>query len=324
MGRKNRVKALNAKTIDSQQHLSEAELDEKLAQAQAKLKHWRDGPEPEWIQVRKKGQLQEWLAEASPQIPYEHPREILGQGQKASPEKKKVDIAEEMARIKDYVSCGDPSYISKREEDEARQKKKMLGKKIVTEELEEGDDSDMEEKEERKRPRRKGDTPLHAAAQGGHLESLAFLMSVPEVEVNSESNFDGATALMRACEEGHGHAVKLLVHGRADIAAKAFKGETPLHIALANQQYDVAQILVEWNAPKCGPKCMKCKLGLKVVQRRKKPAALPEQKAPESFDQVVKEEFGHIDIAEEMAKLKAERGGGNVSFGTSRHSSRRN
>ena len=74
----------------------------------------------------------------------------------------------------------------------------------------------------------RGTTALGAAAAGGHLEVVRFLVQVG-AEVGA-ANDGGWTALHRACFAGHAHVARFLVAAcapAADVDAKNEKGAGP-------------------------------------------------------------------------------------------------
>ena len=74
-----------------------------------------------------------------------------------------------------------------------------------------------------------GNTPLHCAARGGHVESMLLLL-----EAGAEKDPPGnqsATPLLVAAEKGHLHVVRHLVEVGADKDHAENSGATPLYIA---------------------------------------------------------------------------------------------
>jgi ankyrin repeat protein len=73
-------------------------------------------------------------------------------------------------------------------------------------------------------------TPLHRAAQGGHLEICEFLVA-KGAEVNAKSN-SAETPLHLAAQNGHGKICELLIAKGAEVKAKeSTSGSTALHLA---------------------------------------------------------------------------------------------
>ncbi|CAD7940936.1 unnamed protein product [Amoebophrya sp. A120] len=75
-----------------------------------------------------------------------------------------------------------------------------------------------------------GWTPLHAAAHGGALRVLSWLLYTCRVERNPQCNA-GRTPLMDAARTGNFHAVKLLLKAKADALAEDNQQRTALHYA---------------------------------------------------------------------------------------------
>ena len=86
-----------------------------------------------------------------------------------------------------------------------------------------------------------GNTPLHAAAAGGHREVCAVLLS-HNAEVNAEQASQ-YTALHSAAANGSEELVRLLLAHEANPTAKSEKGETPLDMARARNHSSVVALL---------------------------------------------------------------------------------
>jgi hypothetical protein len=78
-----------------------------------------------------------------------------------------------------------------------------------------------------------GSTPLHLAAQEGHLEVVKFLVE-REAEGNAKKT-GGRMPLHSAAQEGHLDVVKFLVEREVEVNLKT-DGLTPLHLASLNGQ----------------------------------------------------------------------------------------
>lgn len=90
-----------------------------------------------------------------------------------------------------------------------------------------------------------GRTPLEDAAAGGRVDAMADLLS-HETKENLRSA--ASAALQAAAAEGRYDAVEyLLAHG-ADVNARCYNGNTPLHWAVAYGKPDVAHLLLEHGA----------------------------------------------------------------------------
>jgi ankyrin repeat protein len=86
-----------------------------------------------------------------------------------------------------------------------------------------------------------GNTPLHAAAAGGHREVCALLLS-HNAEINAEQASQ-YTALHSAAANGSEELVRLLLAHEANPKAKSEKGETPLDMARARNHSGVVALL---------------------------------------------------------------------------------
>ena len=92
-----------------------------------------------------------------------------------------------------------------------------------------------------------GETCLMLAARYGDTETVCYLMSLPEVELNQQDT-NSFTALQHAVEEYDTDVVQLLIDAGADIETTDHKGGTPLHYACALGELEVVEMLVEAGA----------------------------------------------------------------------------
>lgn len=91
------------------------------------------------------------------------------------------------------------------------------------------------------------DTPLHLAAQNGHLLITKFLL-LKKVNVN-ERDFEQMTPLMIAAKGGHFCIVDLLIQNGASQSAQDIIHQwTPLHFAVLSSNFEIVRLLVEKGA----------------------------------------------------------------------------
>lgn len=93
-----------------------------------------------------------------------------------------------------------------------------------------------------------GWTPLHHAANNGHLDIVKELLKEPGTPRNIPDN-NGFTPLHLACKYGHMEVVKFLVIAYpdvgADVNAQTIAGNTPLHLACYNKNIDAVTFLID-------------------------------------------------------------------------------
>ena len=70
----------------------------------------------------------------------------------------------------------------------------------------------------------KGRTCLHVAACCGYTETVRYLVSLPEVDVNHQDSDDNHTALQYAMEGNHTDVAQVLIHAGADIDTQNNEG----------------------------------------------------------------------------------------------------
>ena len=95
-----------------------------------------------------------------------------------------------------------------------------------------------------------GDTCLTLAAYHGHTETVRYLVSVPEVDVN-HSEDENFTALHIAAQNNHAEVVEVLIDAGADIEAKDEDGSSPLHCACRRGALNAVKLLVKAGAEVC-------------------------------------------------------------------------
>jgi len=99
-----------------------------------------------------------------------------------------------------------------------------------------------------------GLTALHAAAYGGNLDTVKLLVE-KGASVNDQKNFYHMSPLHASAEEGHAEIVAFLLDHKAEIEATERNGYTPLTQAGWRQYWDAADILI-----KAGATCQKADL----------------------------------------------------------------
>ena len=91
-------------------------------------------------------------------------------------------------------------------------------------------------------------TPLHWAAQYGHLSVVEYLV-YQKADINAQSSgYPSGTPLHLAAHNGHLSVVEYLVNQKADINAKDNICRTPLHYAAENDHLSVVEYLVNQKA----------------------------------------------------------------------------
>ena len=99
-----------------------------------------------------------------------------------------------------------------------------------------------------------GDTPLHDAALGGHLEVVRVLLKHPAVDGADLTaqcrarNNDGWTALHKAAEDGHLEICRLLLQHGALVDETDNHGVTPTYLTAAHGKLDVVCFLLKYRA----------------------------------------------------------------------------
>jgi glyoxylase-like metal-dependent hydrolase (beta-lactamase superfamily II) len=89
-------------------------------------------------------------------------------------------------------------------------------------------------------------TPLHYACQGGHLETVEFLIC-KGADVNA-ANINGETPLHYAAYMGHTDVVKALMNNEAKINERNIQLNSPLHYAAYREKIGTMQSLLEGGA----------------------------------------------------------------------------
>ena len=92
-----------------------------------------------------------------------------------------------------------------------------------------------------------GETPLHVAAEKGHVEVVKLLLE-HGANPNARDMY-GVTPLHLAARKGHVEITKLLLeHGADPNAKEKLGGETPLYWAVVHDRIDTAKLLLEHGA----------------------------------------------------------------------------
>ena len=92
-----------------------------------------------------------------------------------------------------------------------------------------------------------GNSLLILASQAGSLETVEFILSVPEVDVNL-LNFWGNSSLYVAALSGHFDVVQLLIKAGAKVNQTNKRGLTPLYGAVMNQHQRIVECLITYGS----------------------------------------------------------------------------
>jgi ankyrin repeat protein len=89
-----------------------------------------------------------------------------------------------------------------------------------------------------------GNTPLHIAAYGGHLEIVKKLSDRENMNFNAQNKTYGETPLHRAIEANAMEVFDVLVHHpKVDVNVENTDGNTPLHLAAYRRDLEIVKKL---------------------------------------------------------------------------------
>jgi ankyrin repeat protein len=91
-----------------------------------------------------------------------------------------------------------------------------------------------------------GLSPLHLAAENGHLQVVDLLIS-KNANVNEKEKETGFTPLHLAAKEGHLKIAEVLIAKGAEVIAKSNDDKTPLDLANQNNHEDMIKLLQRQN-----------------------------------------------------------------------------
>jgi hypothetical protein len=92
-----------------------------------------------------------------------------------------------------------------------------------------------------------GQTPLHWAARGGHMEA-AILLLARKADPNAAESLGGATPLHWAAAQGQVSALAKLLDSGGKVDVQAKDGRTPLHAAVFALQRPAVELLLQRGA----------------------------------------------------------------------------
>lgn len=84
-----------------------------------------------------------------------------------------------------------------------------------------------------------GQTALSIAARWKHMALLEYMLGLLTIDIDAGNSSHCGTALHAAVRGGHMACIERLLRARANIAATASKGSTPLHLAADNGDVNV-------------------------------------------------------------------------------------
>jgi hypothetical protein len=86
--------------------------------------------------------------------------------------------------------------------------------------------------------------PIHSAVRWNKFEEAKSLLVSPEA-VNCVDTSNGNTPIHIAAQNGHIDLLNFLIERKADVNAKNGKGNSPIHMAISYDYYDCVKALVE-------------------------------------------------------------------------------
>ncbi|KAI4470417.1 ion transport protein [Holotrichia oblita] len=89
-----------------------------------------------------------------------------------------------------------------------------------------------------------GLSPIHLAADLGHVQCLKIMLEIKGVNANAKTRERDLTALHLAAEGGYVECIEVLIEKGADTNAKNHRGQTPLHLAARAQAFDCVELLL--------------------------------------------------------------------------------
>ena len=89
-----------------------------------------------------------------------------------------------------------------------------------------------------------GNTALHQACYNGHSETVNTLLKNPNIEIDAV-NDAGETPLYIAIKENNLYIAEILIKAGADVNRKTFSGENLIYIAARQRKYHLVDILVK-------------------------------------------------------------------------------
>jgi ankyrin repeat protein len=88
-------------------------------------------------------------------------------------------------------------------------------------------------------------TPLHVAVRAGHTNVVEFMLSLPDIQVNS-ADYKDLTPLHLSAQRGSLEIVGLLLkHAGIDIHSRNYLEQTPLHLAASSGHVEVVELLLK-------------------------------------------------------------------------------